>query len=43
MTLCEQLEREIASLLPRSRVLTHLEPIEDPISWEDEGFRWEPG
>jgi hypothetical protein len=24
-------------------VLTHLEPIEDPKSWDDQGFRWEEG
>jgi cation diffusion facilitator family transporter len=41
--LCEQLERDIAALLPRSHVFTHLEPIEDPVAWEDEGFRWEQG
>ncbi len=41
--LCERLEREIAAALPRSDVLTHLEPIEDPTSWEDQGFRWEEG
>jgi cation diffusion facilitator family transporter len=41
--LCEQLEREIASALPRTHVLTHLEPIEDPKSWDDQGFRWEEG
>jgi cation diffusion facilitator family transporter len=39
--LCEQLERDISALLPRSHVVTHLEPIEDPVSWEDGGFRWE--
>jgi len=41
--LCEQLEREIAIALPRSDVLTHLEPIEDPKAWDDQGFRWEEG
>jgi divalent metal cation (Fe/Co/Zn/Cd) transporter len=41
--LCEQLEREIATALPRTHVLTHLEPIEDPKSWDDQGFRWEEG
>jgi cation diffusion facilitator family transporter len=40
---CERLERDIAVLLPRSHVFTHLEPIEDPLSWDDEGFRWEQG
>ncbi|WP_216900592.1 cation diffusion facilitator family transporter [Synechococcus sp. CCY 9618] len=40
---CERLEREIAAALPRSDVLTHLEPIEDPKAWDDQGFRWEEG
>lgn len=38
---CEQLEREISAALPRTHVLTHLEPIEDPVSWDDEGFPWD--
>jgi cation diffusion facilitator family transporter len=38
---CESLEREIAALLPRTHVLTHLEPIEDPVSWDDAGFPWD--
>ena len=41
--LCDQLEREIATALPRTHVLTHLEPIEDEKAWEDQGFRWEKG
>ncbi len=41
--LCERLEQEIAVALPRSDVLTHLEPIEDPKAWADQGFRWEEG
>jgi cation diffusion facilitator family transporter len=40
---CDQLEREIATTLNRTHVLTHLEPIEDPRSWDDQGFRWEEG
>ncbi len=39
--LCERLECEIVAALPRSHVFTHLEPIEDPVSWDDQGFRWE--
>ena len=39
--LCERLEVEIARLLPRSHVFTHLEPLEDPRSWDDLHFRWE--
>jgi cation diffusion facilitator family transporter len=41
--LCEQLEQEIATALTRTHVLTHLEPIEDPTSWDDQTFRWEQG
>jgi len=41
--LCEQLEQEIATALTRTHVLTHLEPIEDPSSWDDQNFRWEQG
>jgi cation diffusion facilitator family transporter len=41
--LCEQLEREIATALTHTDVLTHLEPIEDPRAWDDQGFRWEQG
>jgi cation diffusion facilitator family transporter len=41
--LCDQLEREIAGALTRTHVLTHLEPIEDPKAWDDQGFRWEEG
>jgi len=34
--LCDRLEVEIATALPHTNVITHLEPIEDPISWADE-------
>ena len=33
--LCEEIEREVRAVLPRASVLTHLEPIEDPVSWDD--------
>ncbi|HXZ47606.1 MAG TPA: cation diffusion facilitator family transporter [Usitatibacter sp.] len=33
--LVEELERSIAARLPHVEVLTHLEPIEDPRSWDD--------
>jgi cation diffusion facilitator family transporter len=33
--LCEKLENEIQSRLPHVEVLTHLEPLEDPKSWDD--------
>ena len=33
--LVERLESEIRSKLPHVEVLTHLEPLEDPKSWDD--------
>jgi divalent metal cation (Fe/Co/Zn/Cd) transporter len=33
--LVERLENEIQALLPHVEVLTHLEPLEDPKSWDD--------
>lgn len=33
--LCETIERDVRDSLPRASVLTHLEPIEDPVSWDD--------
>jgi cation diffusion facilitator family transporter len=33
--LCERLEKEIQARLPHCEVLTHLEPLEDPRSWDD--------
>lgn len=33
--LLEEIEAEIRDAIPTSTVFTHLEPIEDPISWED--------
>jgi cation diffusion facilitator family transporter len=39
--LCERIEQEIQAALPRTDVITHLEPIEDPRSWQDTGFGWE--
>jgi len=35
--LCEEIELAIIKALPGSEVITHLEPIEDPISWDDQG------
>lgn len=34
--LCEEIELSIARSLPGAYVFTHLEPIEDPVSWEDQ-------
>jgi cation diffusion facilitator family transporter len=33
--LCEAIELAIVKALPRSHAITHLEPLEDPSSWED--------
>lgn len=41
--LCDRLEREIAQALPRTHVITHLEPLEDPKAWDDQGFDWDEG
>lgn len=34
--LCEEIELAIAQSLPGSYVFTHLEPLEDPLSWQDQ-------
>jgi cation diffusion facilitator family transporter len=34
-SLLEQIEREMRQALPRVSILTHLEPVEDPVSWHD--------
>jgi cation diffusion facilitator family transporter len=34
--LAEQIERAIIAALPKTTVFTHLEPVEDPLSWEDQ-------
>ncbi len=34
--LCEEIELAVARSLPGTYVFTHLEPIEDPVSWQDE-------
>lgn len=34
-TLLEEIERDIRAALPRVHVFTHLEPLEDPTSWDD--------
>jgi cation diffusion facilitator family transporter len=35
--MAERLEKEIQARLPHVEVLTHLEPLEDPRSWDDPG------
>jgi cation diffusion facilitator family transporter len=36
--LCEKIEAAVREVLPQAHVLTHLEPREDPVSWEDRGL-----
>jgi cation diffusion facilitator family transporter len=36
--LCEEVEAAIRDALPLTTVLTHLEPREDPVSWDDRGL-----
>jgi cation diffusion facilitator family transporter len=36
--LCEQVEAEVGSELPNATVFTHLEAVEDPVSFEDQGL-----
>jgi divalent metal cation (Fe/Co/Zn/Cd) transporter len=40
--LCEQVELEIAAVVPNATVLTHLEALEDPASFRDQGLDREP-
>jgi cation diffusion facilitator family transporter len=37
--LLEDLEERIRAVVPDSTVFTHLEPVEDPLSWGDTGLR----
>lgn len=36
--LCEEIEAAVRKALPQSTVFTHLEPREDPVSWDDRGL-----
>ena len=36
--LCEEIEAAVRRALPGAHAITHLEPREDPISWEDRGL-----
>jgi cation diffusion facilitator family transporter len=36
--LLEEIERDLRASVPNANVLTHLEAIEDPASWQDEGL-----
>ena len=40
--LCEQLELEICGEIPNATVFTHLEAVEDPASFEDQGLDRSP-
>jgi divalent metal cation (Fe/Co/Zn/Cd) transporter len=33
--LAEEIEQELRAKVPRLTVTTHLEPVEDPVSWND--------
>lgn len=35
---CEEIELSIVAALPDCNVLTHLEPLEDPAAWRDQGL-----
>jgi cation diffusion facilitator family transporter len=37
-SLCEQIEHDLIEVLPKTTVFTHLEPLEDPASWADQGL-----
>ena len=41
-TLAERIERDIIAALPLTTVFTHLEPLEDPVSWADQRLDREP-
>ena len=36
--ICEEIERAVTEALPGSTAMTHLEPLEDPSSWDDRGL-----
>ena len=36
--LCERVEAAVRGALPQTTVFTHLEPREDPVSWDDRGL-----
>jgi cation diffusion facilitator family transporter len=40
-TLLEEIESDVREALPRVAVFTHLEPVEDPVSWADIGLQRE--
>lgn len=36
--LSEEIELAISKALPSTNIITHLEPLEDPVSWQDQGL-----
>ena len=40
--LLERMEEQVREAVPNSTVFTHLEPIEDPVSWEDTHLERKP-
>jgi cation diffusion facilitator family transporter len=36
--LCEEIESSLCRCMPQTTVFTHLEPVEDPASWNDRGL-----
>jgi divalent metal cation (Fe/Co/Zn/Cd) transporter len=41
--LCERIEADIRRAVPNASVLTHLESLQDPVSWEDVGLDRDAG
>ena len=37
--LLEEIEEKLGEIVPNSTVFTHLEPIEDPVSFQDTGLK----
>jgi len=40
--LVEEIERDVRAAVPNATVLTHLEAIDDPAAWQDEGLDRHP-
>ena len=36
--LSERIEKDITEALPMSTVFIHIEPLEDPVSWQDQSL-----
>jgi len=37
-SLVEEIEKRLRSSIPQTTITTHIEPLEDPLSWKDEGL-----